>query len=75
MSSRKVLQSVLERHAVPVELFGPVCVVVDKIEKIKAERVRAAPALAVHCRLHPRHPLPQSLSFGRHTLCLCCVDL
>lgn len=41
MSSRKVLQAVLERHDVPEELFSPVCVVVDKIEKIKAEKVRA----------------------------------
>ena len=43
VSSRKVLQAVLERHGVPPELFGPVCVVVDKIEKIKAERVPPPP--------------------------------
>ena len=43
VSSRKVLQAVLERHDVPIELFGPVCVVVDKIEKIKAEKVFPIP--------------------------------
>lgn len=50
VSSRKVLQAVLERHGVPPELFGPVCVVVDKIEKIKAERVPPHPAFCLTCR-------------------------
>lgn len=39
-----MLQAVLERHGVPLDLFGPVCVVVDKIEKIKAEKVHDTPA-------------------------------
>ena len=39
VSSRKVLQAVLDRQQVPADLFGPVCVVVDKIDKIGADKV------------------------------------
>lgn len=39
VSSRKVLQAVLERFAVPPGAFGPVCVVVDKLDKMPADKV------------------------------------
>ena len=39
VSSRKVLQAVLARYDVPEESFAPVCVVVDKIEKLPREKV------------------------------------
>ena len=42
VSSRKVLQAVLDRRQVPADLFSPVCVVVDKIEKIGADKVRCS---------------------------------
>ena len=38
VSSRKVLQAVLRRFDVPDDSFAPVCVVVDKIEKLPRER-------------------------------------
>ena len=41
VSSRKVLQAVLERYGVEGAAFGPVCVVVDKMEKIPREKVGA----------------------------------
>jgi histidyl-tRNA synthetase len=41
VSSRKVLQAVLERYGVQGAAFGPVCVVVDKMEKIPREKVGA----------------------------------
>lgn len=39
VSSRKVLQAVLEDNNVPADLFGAVCVVVDKLDKMPAEKV------------------------------------
>ena len=48
VSSRKVLQAILERFGVPDEAVGPVSVIVDKMEKIPLEKVRYA---APHCRL------------------------
>lgn len=39
VSSRKVLQAVLSAAGVPDASFGPVCVVVDKLEKISREKV------------------------------------
>lgn len=39
ISSRKVLQAVLSRFGVARESFGPVCVVVDKMEKIPRDEV------------------------------------
>ena len=39
VSSRKVLQAVLRRFDVPDDSFAPVCVVVDKIEKLPREKV------------------------------------
>lgn len=39
VSSRKVLQAVLARFGVGDDAFGPVCVVVDKMEKIPREKV------------------------------------
>ena len=40
VSSRKVLQAVLEQYQVPAESFGPVCVIVDKLDKMPAEKAR-----------------------------------
>ena len=39
VSSRKVLQAVLEANNVPAEQFGAVCVVVDKLDKLSPEKV------------------------------------
>jgi len=39
VSSRKVLQAILERYDVPEESFGAVCVVVDKLDKMSKEKV------------------------------------
>ena len=39
VSSRKVLQAVLQRYGVAEASFGPVCVVVDKMEKIPRDKV------------------------------------
>ena len=39
VSSRKVLQAVLSRFDVSEENFAPVCVVVDKIEKLPREKI------------------------------------
>ncbi|KAI7841786.1 hypothetical protein COHA_004651 [Chlorella ohadii] len=39
VSSRKVLQAVLARYGIPEASFGPVCVIVDKMEKIPREKV------------------------------------
>ena len=39
VSNRKVLQAVLERFGVTADKFAPVCVVVDKMEKIPREAV------------------------------------
>lgn len=41
VSSRKLLQGVAAKYEVPDELFAPVCVVVDKLDKIGAEKVEA----------------------------------
>mmetsp|Transcript_3823 Transcript_3823/g.4312 ORF Transcript_3823/g.4312 Transcript_3823/m.4312 type:complete len:517 (-) Transcript_3823:534-2084(-) len=40
VNSRKVLGSVLEQFGVPAENFAPVCVVVDKLDKIGAAEVK-----------------------------------
>ncbi|KAL6764397.1 hypothetical protein V8C86DRAFT_2475392 [Haematococcus lacustris] len=39
VSNRKVLQAVLSQYNVPQELFAPVCIVVDKIEKLPREQI------------------------------------
>ena len=39
VSSRKVLQAILERFGVPEDAVGPVSVIVDKMEKIPLEKV------------------------------------
>ncbi|KAG1660039.1 hypothetical protein FOA52_010024 [Chlamydomonas sp. UWO 241] len=39
VSSRKVLQAVLSQYGVPDEMFAPVCVIVDKAEKLPREKV------------------------------------
>jgi histidyl-tRNA synthetase len=39
VSSRKVLQSVLDGVGVPPDLFAPVCVLVDKLEKLPREAI------------------------------------
>ncbi|KAK6149058.1 hypothetical protein DH2020_016583 [Rehmannia glutinosa] len=40
VSSRKVLQEVLRRYSVPENLFGRVCVVIDKLEKIPIDDIK-----------------------------------
>ncbi|KAK9814408.1 hypothetical protein WJX72_005451 [[Myrmecia] bisecta] len=39
VSSRKVLQAVMQRYGIPDDMFGQVCVLVDKIEKLPMEKV------------------------------------
>ncbi|GAX76659.1 hypothetical protein CEUSTIGMA_g4105.t1 [Chlamydomonas eustigma] len=39
VSSRKVLQSVLEQYNLPSDLFAKVCIIVDKIEKLPREQI------------------------------------
>eukprot|EP01064_Diplonema_japonicum_P030679 TRINITY_DN5282_c0_g1_i2.p1 TRINITY_DN5282_c0_g1~~TRINITY_DN5282_c0_g1_i2.p1 ORF type:complete len:486 (+),score=137.90 TRINITY_DN5282_c0_g1_i2:69-1526(+) len=39
VNSRKLLQTVLENAGVPKDKFAPVCVIVDKMEKIEEEEV------------------------------------
>ena len=41
VSSRRVLSAILARYGVPEASVGPVSVVVDKMEKIPLEKVRA----------------------------------
>lgn len=41
ISNRKILQSALEKLAIPAERFAEVCVLVDKLEKLPPEAVRA----------------------------------
>ncbi|XP_068473341.1 histidine--tRNA ligase, chloroplastic/mitochondrial isoform X2 [Phaseolus vulgaris] len=40
VSSRKVLQEVLNCYSVPEYLFGKVCVIIDKIEKIPVDEIK-----------------------------------
>ena len=40
INSRKVLQTVVEKAGVPPEKFAPVCVIVDKLDKLPAEEVQ-----------------------------------
>ena len=39
VSSRRVLQRILEKHGVGEELFGPVCIIVDKVDKLPREKI------------------------------------
>eukprot|EP00899_Mesostigma_viride_P002862 jgi/Mesvir1/12577/Mv10327-RA.1 len=39
VNNRKVLHAVLDRYGIPEESFAPVCVIVDKIEKLPREKV------------------------------------
>eukprot|EP00854_Cymbomonas_tetramitiformis_P002435 gene2435-3166_t len=41
VNNRKVLQAVLEKYETPPEKFAPVCVVVDKLEKLPREKIVA----------------------------------
>ena len=41
VSSRKVLQAILEQYRVPSESFSAVCVVVDKLDKMPKDKVCA----------------------------------
>lgn len=52
ISSRKVLQQVLQSNGVGDESFGPVCVIVDKLDKIGQEKVGShfSGAASVHFR-------------------------
>ncbi|XP_042476508.1 histidine--tRNA ligase, chloroplastic/mitochondrial [Macadamia integrifolia] len=40
VSSRKVLQEVLRRYFIPENLFGKVCIVIDKMEKIPMDEIK-----------------------------------
>ncbi|KAJ4971242.1 hypothetical protein NE237_004341 [Protea cynaroides] len=40
VSSRKVLQEVLRRYSIPDNLFGQVCIIIDKIEKIPQDEIK-----------------------------------
>ncbi|KAL3632565.1 hypothetical protein CASFOL_025549 [Castilleja foliolosa] len=40
ISSRKVLQEVLRRYSIPENLFGRVCVIIDKLEKIPIDEIK-----------------------------------
>ncbi|XP_051138876.1 histidine--tRNA ligase, chloroplastic/mitochondrial [Andrographis paniculata] len=40
VSSRKVLQEVLRRYSIPENLFGRVCVIIDKLEKIPLDEIK-----------------------------------
>ncbi|GAV69624.1 HGTP_anticodon domain-containing protein/tRNA-synt_His domain-containing protein [Cephalotus follicularis] len=40
VSSRKVLQEVLRCYSVPDELFGKVCIIIDKIEKLPTDVIK-----------------------------------
>lgn len=40
VSSRKVLEAVMEHHSIPKDSFSAVCVMVDKIEKMPAEDMK-----------------------------------
>ncbi|GFP80809.1 histidine--tRNA ligase [Phtheirospermum japonicum] len=40
ISSRKVLQEVLRRYSIPENLFGRVCVIIDKLEKIPIDDIK-----------------------------------
>ena len=74
VSSRKVLQAILERYNVPEESVGPVSVVVDKMEKIPLEKVSASwvPAFAKRAESGdqegPIHPMVHALNEGRNFL-------
>ena len=41
VNSRKILQCVIEKAGVPKEKFAPVCVIVDKLEKLPREEVES----------------------------------
>jgi len=41
VSSRKILQALLEDAGVSADQFGPVCVLIDKLEKVPREEIRA----------------------------------
>lgn len=60
VSSRKVLQAVLQQYGVTADSFGPVCVVVDKLDKLPAEKVICLITLplqaVLYSALHERHP-------------------
>ncbi|KAL6277635.1 hypothetical protein ACE6H2_021236 [Prunus campanulata] len=40
VSSRKVLQEVLRHYSIPEALFGKVCIIIDKIEKIPLDDIK-----------------------------------
>ena len=43
VSSRRVLQALLARYGVPESAFGPVCIVVDKLDKLPADKASPSP--------------------------------
>ncbi|XP_074369033.1 histidine--tRNA ligase, chloroplastic/mitochondrial isoform X1 [Apium graveolens] len=46
ISSRKVLQEVLDRYSISEALFGKVCIIIDKMGKIPIEEIKTELALA-----------------------------
>lgn len=47
VSSRRVLAALVSSFGVPADTFGAVCIVVDKLDKLPADKVRAAESQAV----------------------------
>ena len=43
VSSRKVLQALVASFNVPADAFGAVCIVVDKLDKLPADKVSCSP--------------------------------
>ncbi|OVA06960.1 Anticodon-binding [Macleaya cordata] len=41
VSSRKVLQEVLRSYSIPENLFGKVCIIIDKMEKIPMDEIKS----------------------------------
>ena len=53
MSSRKVLQALVASFNVSADTFGAVCIVVDKLDKLPADKVGCSPCT---------WPLPQHVA-------------
>lgn len=60
VSSRKVLQAILERYGVAEDNVGPVSVVVDKMEKIPLDKVCPAGSILQHFGQFPKRYSPSS---------------
>lgn len=62
VNSRKVLGAVLDSFGVPVDQFAPVCVVVDKLDKIGPDEVSASHLRPGSFWLHGQQDVPCSCS-------------